>query len=66
VCYACPLEDECTPAIKAKHLKKDVCLWREMGAVLDDEYDKLRDSRQLYRSKEDDAGAVLDASLNAE
>jgi hypothetical protein len=66
VCYACPLDDECTPAIKAKHLKKDVCLWREMGAVLDDEYDKLRDARQLYRSREDDAGAVLDASLDAE
>src|SRR5665648_567086 len=65
VCYACPLEDECTPAIKAKHLKKDVCLWREMGAVLDDDYDKLRDARRLYRSKEDDAGPVLDASLDA-
>jgi len=66
VCYACPLDDECTPAIQAKHLKKDVCLWREMGAVLDDEYERLRDARQLYRSKEDDAGAVLDASLDAE
>ena len=66
VCYACPLEDECTPTIRAKHLKKDVCLWREMGAVLDDEYDRLRDARQLYRSKEDDAGAVLDASLDSE
>ena len=65
-CHACPLGDECTPAIKAKHLKKDVCLWREMGAVLDDEYDRLRDARQLYRSREDDEGAVLDASLNAE
>jgi len=66
VCYACPLDGECTPAIKAKHLKQDVCLWREMGAVLDDEYDKLRDARQLYRSREDDAGAVLDASLDGE
>ena len=66
VCYACPLDNECTPAIKAKHLKQDVCLWREMGAVLDDEYDKLRDARQLYRSREDDAGAVLDASLDGE
>lgn len=65
VCYACPLEGECTPAINAKHLKKDVCLWREMGAVLDDDYDKLRDARRLYRSKEDDAGAVLNASLDA-
>lgn len=66
VCYACPLADACTRAIKTKHLKNDVCLWREMGAVLDDEYDKLRDARQLYRSKEDDAGAVLDASLDGE
>ena len=66
VCYACPLEDECTPAIKARHLKQDVCLWREMGAVLDDEYDKLRDARLLYRSKDDDAGPTLDASLDAE
>lgn len=66
VCYACPLDDACTPAIKAKHLKKDVCLWREMGAVLDDEYDRLRDARQLYRSREDDEGAVLDASLDSE
>jgi len=66
VCYACPLDDECTPAIRAKHLKKDVCLWREMGAVLDDEYDRLRDARQLYRSRDDDEGAVLDASLDSE
>jgi hypothetical protein len=64
VCYACPVGGACTPAIRAKHLKKDVCLWREMGAVLDDEYDKLRDARQLYRSREDDAGVVLDASLD--
>jgi hypothetical protein len=66
VCYACPLDGECTPAIRDKHLKSDVCLWREMGAVLDDEYDKLRDARQLYRSREDDEGAVLDASLDGE
>ena len=66
VCYACPLDAECTEAIKAKHLKTDVCLWREMGAVLDDEYERLRDARQLYRSREDDEGAVLDASLDGE
>ena len=66
VCYACPIAEDCTDDIKAKHLKKDVCLWREMGAVLDEGYDKLRDSRQLYRSREEDAGAVLDASLDSE
>jgi hypothetical protein len=67
VCYACPVEDECTEEIRRKHLKPDVCLWRELGAVLDDGYDRLRDSRQLYRSKgDDDARALLDASLNAD
>jgi len=66
VCYACPIAEDCTDDIKDKHLKKDMCLWREMGAVLDEGYDKLRDSRQLYRSREEDAGAVLDASLDSE
>jgi len=66
VCYACPLEDECTTQIRSRHLKKDVCLWREMGAVLDEGYDRLRDSRQLYRSKADDTKATLDASLDSE
>lgn len=62
VCYACPIEAECNEDIKARHLKRDVCLWREMGAVLDAGYDRVRDSRQLYRSKEDDV-VRLDASL---
>jgi hypothetical protein len=66
VCYACPLESECTATIRARHLKKDVCLWREMGAVLDEDYDRLRDARQLYRSSEEDVRASLDASLDSE
>ena len=66
VCYACPLEGECTDAIRSRHLKQDVCLWRELGAVLDEGYDRLRDSRKLYRSKDDDAGVSLDASLTPE
>jgi len=36
VCRACPLENDCSDAIKAKYLKADVCLWRNMTAVLDD------------------------------
>jgi hypothetical protein len=66
VCYACPLADECSEEIRAKYLKKDVCLWREMGAVLDEGYDRLRDSRQLYRSSDEDAKTSLDASLDSE
>ena len=66
VCYACPLGDECTAEIRQKYLKKDVCLWREMGAVLDEGYDRLRDSRHLYRSKDGDAGSTLNASPDSE
>jgi len=66
VCYACPVSAECSPEIRAKYLKKDVCLWREMGAVLDEGYDRLRDSRQLYRSRDDDARSSLDASLDSD
>jgi hypothetical protein len=63
VCYACPLTGECTDHIRARYLKKDVCLWREMGAVLDDSYERLKDARQLYRSREDDEKKILDAWL---
>jgi hypothetical protein len=66
VCYACPLGEECGPVIKSKYLKKDVCLWREMAAVLDESTDRLRDARQLYRSREQDARTALDASLDSE
>jgi len=66
VCYACPVAGECTEAIRRKYLKKDVCLWRELAAVIDDDSERLRDARQLYRSKEEDAKSLLDASLDVE
>jgi hypothetical protein len=66
VCYACPLEEECGPTIKSKYLKKDICLWREMAAVLDESSERLRDARQLYRSRETDKKTELDASLDSE
>jgi len=66
VCYACPLAAGCSPRIRQKYLKNDVCLWREMGAVLDESYDKVRDARTLYRSKDEDARSILDASLDVE
>jgi len=66
VCFACPLAHECTEEIRARHLKQDLCLWRDMGAVLDDGYERLRDARLLYRSRDADAKAVLDASLDSE
>jgi hypothetical protein len=66
VCYACPLADDCSAVIKSKYLKKDVCLWREMAAVLDESTEGLRDARQLYRSSNEDVGSTLDASLDSE
>jgi hypothetical protein len=66
VCYACPVADNCTDEVRAKYLKKDCCLWREMGAVLDEGYDKVRDARQLYKSRDTEERAQLDASLDSE
>lgn len=63
VCYACHLESECTPAIKAEYLKADSCLWRGMSAMAGDDCERLRDSRQLYRSKDSQTKPVLDALL---
>jgi len=65
VCYACPLGEECGNVIKTKYLKKDICLWREMAAVLDESSERLRDARQLYRSRETDTNPTLDASLDS-
>jgi hypothetical protein len=66
VCYACPLEAECSEDIRERYLKQDCCLWREMGAVLDERYDRVRDSRQLYKSRETETKVELDASLDSE
>jgi len=63
VCFACPLEDKCSAVIKDKYLKSDVCLWRQMSAVVDDEHEGLRDSRRLYRSGAEGAEAGLEASV---
>ncbi len=66
VCYRCPATAQCDAQIRERYLKADVCLWRGLGAVIDEGYDKLRDSRQLYRSKEKDAKMALDASLDSQ
>jgi hypothetical protein len=63
-CFACPAADDCTPEIKDKYLKNDVCLWRKMSVAGDDDPRGPGDSRQLYRSKEDDAKSILDASID--
>ena len=62
ICYACPLDEECGNVIKAKYLKKDICLWREMAAVLDESSERLRVSSALYLFK-DDKWAVFQAAV---
>ncbi len=59
VCRDCPLMNDCSDAIKAKYLKDDVCLWRKMTAVLDDQ------SGQVDGSGLAEAKATLDSSICA-
>ena len=66
VCFACPVEDECTDDIKDKYLKPDVCLWRRMGAIIDDDYERVQDAQQLYKSRETDTGAELETALDSD
>ena len=63
ICFACPLENDCSAAIKAKYLKHDVCLWRKMTAVADEGPSGLRDVAPLHRSKAEGHKPVLDALL---
>jgi hypothetical protein len=64
ICQTCSLSADCSADIKAKHLKNDVCLWRSMDAAVDDRRGTKPGSLQAYRSKEDDAKALLDASID--
>jgi hypothetical protein len=66
VCFGCPVEAECTPEIKEKYLKADACLWRKMGAVIDDDYERVDDSQNLYKSRGDNDRPDLDAALDSD
>jgi hypothetical protein len=48
-CYACPVTD-CSPATKAKYLKRDLCLWRKMSTVPDLRSETPRDVAELLAS----------------
>lgn len=61
VCFACPAVNECNERIRARYLRSDHCLWRELAALLDEQYDALRDARNLYRSRASDERPRLDA-----
>lgn len=63
VCFGCPLVEVCTPDIRTKYLRQDLCLWRTMSAVVDEKNGGSKDSRELYRSEEDFKGPTLDVYL---
>lgn len=65
VCYACPTAYTCTPEIRRRYRKPDICLWRNLAAVRDEEYEQVRDARHLYRSRESDVRPSLDTLIDA-
>ena len=66
VCFRCPVEGECSEAIKRRYLKPDVCLWRRMGAVIDDDYERVQDSQRLYQSPEANEKPTLETALDSD
>ena len=57
-CITCTID--CSPEIKARYLKPDVCLWRSMPSILKDPiYRGLRKLGHVAREDEDDAGDDL-------
>jgi Domain of unknown function (DUF4388) len=64
LCYACPAIRTCSAQVQARYLKNDVCLWRELAAMQDEEFEKVRDARLLYRSRDGDERPDLDALLD--
>ena len=66
VCYGCPVESECSVEIKRKYLKPDVCLWRRMGAIIDDDYERVQDAQKLYKSSEANEKPTLETALDSD
>ena len=66
VCYGCPVAAECSPHIKEKYLKKDLCLWRRMGAIIDDDYERVQDSQLLYKSRDGIEKPKLETALGSD
>jgi Domain of unknown function (DUF4388) len=64
LCYLCPAIRTCSTLVRKRYLKNDICLWRELAAMQDEEFDKVRNARLLYRSKDDEERPDLDALLD--
>jgi hypothetical protein len=66
VCYGCPVAAECSDHIKEKYLKNDLCLWRRMGAIIDDDYERVQDSQHLYKSRDGIEKPKLETALGSD
>jgi hypothetical protein len=65
LCVVCPVASECSDEIKDRYLKKDVCLWRSMSGLVDDEeYAGLRRHHDPQPSVARDPRSKLDSSLS--
>ena len=66
VCFGSPVESECSEDIKRRYLKPDVCLWRRMGAIIDDDYERVQDAQKLYKSSEANEKPTLETALGSD
>jgi len=66
VCYGCPVAGECNDEIKEKYLKTDVCLWRRLGAIIDDDYERVQDAENLYKSRDSVEKPTLETALSSD
>jgi len=66
VCFGCPVEGDCTDEIKERYLKSDVCLWRRMGAIIDDDYERVQDAQKLYKSRATAEKPTLETALGSD
>ena len=58
LCFGCPVTD-CSPAVKLKYLKKDLCLWRKMSSLPDVRCEAQRDPAELRASRSRGAKMAL-------
>jgi len=64
LCTLCPVSSECSAEIKARYLRKDVCLWRSMSGLNEKSRLPVYEAREHQRPEPKSAQAVLNASLH--
>jgi hypothetical protein len=58
-CYRCPVTD-CSPVVRQKYLKKDLCLWRQMSSVPDVRTGPGNGVNPLYAEEDPNDAATFD------